>query len=89
MSSSSPSLEHFSARDADSPQTRFLICFPSTGLPLSTYFSAIKMRWMIDTHAEVATANDEDRLCFGTVDSWLLYVRPDYLLLFAERKLND
>lgn len=47
------------------------------------------MRWMIDTHAEVATANDEDRLCFGTVDSWLLYVRPDYLLLFAERKLND
>lgn len=44
-----------------------------TGLPLSTYFSAIKARWMIDTHAEIAQANDEDRLCFGTVDSWLLY----------------
>ncbi|KAJ7064187.1 G-protein alpha subunit-domain-containing protein [Mycena amicta] len=24
--------------------------FPSTGLPVSTYFSAIKLRWMIDNH---------------------------------------
>jgi hypothetical protein len=46
----------------------------STGLPLSTYFSAIKLRWMIDTHPEIAAAHEDDRLCFGTVDSWLVYV---------------
>jgi len=44
-----------------------------TGLPLSTYFSAIKARWMIDTHPEIRQADADDRLCFGTVDSWLVY----------------
>ncbi|KAG6833226.1 hypothetical protein H0H87_009847 [Tephrocybe sp. NHM501043] len=44
-----------------------------TGLPLSTYFSAIKLRWMIDNHPEVAKAHDEDDLLFGTVESWVAY----------------
>jgi glycerol kinase len=29
---------------------------------------------MIDTHPEIAAAHEDDRLCFGTVDSWLVYV---------------
>lgn len=45
-----------------------------TGLPLSTYFSAIKLRWMIDHHDEVRQAHDEDDLLFGTVESWIAYV---------------
>lgn len=45
-----------------------------TGLPLSTYFSAVKLRWMVDHHEEVKKAYDEDRLAVGTVDSWLCYV---------------
>lgn len=28
---------------------------------------------MIDTHAEIRQAEADDRLCFGTVDSWLVY----------------
>lgn len=46
----------------------------STGIPLSTYFSAIKLRWMIDHHPEVHEAHEEDDLMFGTVDTWLVYV---------------
>lgn len=46
----------------------------STGIPLSTYFSAIKLRWMIDHHKEVHEAHEEDDLMFGTVDTWLVYV---------------
>ncbi|THG93213.1 hypothetical protein EW145_g8437, partial [Phellinidium pouzarii] len=44
-----------------------------TGLPLSTYFSAIKLCWMIANHPNVSAAHDEDNLCFGTVESWLVY----------------
>ncbi|KAG6813866.1 hypothetical protein H0H92_006273 [Tricholoma furcatifolium] len=44
-----------------------------TGLPLSTYFSAIKLRWMIDNHPNVAEAHEKDDLLFGTVESWVAY----------------
>ncbi|KAF9218630.1 glycerol kinase [Gyrodon lividus] len=44
-----------------------------TGLKLSTYFSAIKLRWMIDNYNEVKKAHDEDNLLFGTVESWVAY----------------
>ncbi|KAF9031409.1 glycerol kinase [Hymenopellis radicata] len=44
-----------------------------TGLPLSTYFSAIKLRWMMDHILEVAQAHEADELHFGTVESWLIY----------------
>ncbi|KAF5355295.1 hypothetical protein D9758_006102 [Tetrapyrgos nigripes] len=44
-----------------------------TGLPLSTYFSAMKLRWMINHIPEVYKAHQLDDLCFGTLDSWLVY----------------
>lgn len=44
------------------------------GLPLTTYFSGIKLRWMMDHNDNVKNAHDEGRLLFGTVDSWLIYV---------------
>lgn len=50
------------------------VAYGSTGLPLSTYFSAIKLRWMIDHHKEVHDAHEKDDLMFGTVDTWLVYV---------------
>ena len=46
----------------------------STGLPLSTYFSAIKLRWMIDNYPEVERAHKLDDLLFGTIESWVAYV---------------
>eukprot|EP00873_Tetraselmis_striata_P020148 jgi/Tetstr1/440412/TSEL_028746.t1 len=42
-----------------------------TGLPISTYFSAFKARWLLDNVPAVAEAGDN--LMFGTVDSWLIY----------------
>lgn len=44
-----------------------------TGLPLSTYFAANKLRWMLDNLPQVKKAHDEKTMLFGTVDSWLVY----------------
>lgn len=44
-----------------------------TGLPISPCFSAFNYRWMYDNVEEVRAAADSDNLCFGTVDSWLIY----------------
>ena len=45
----------------------------STGLIIDPYFSATKIRWLLDhvSGAHVAAAQGE--LAFGTVDSWLLW----------------
>ncbi|KAF5093479.1 hypothetical protein D0Z03_002397 [Geotrichum reessii] len=43
------------------------------GLPISTYFAAVKLRWLLDNEESVKTAYEEGNLCFGTVDSWLLW----------------
>lgn len=44
-----------------------------TGMPLSTYPSAVKLVWMLRNVPKVKEAYDEGRLAFGTVDTWLLY----------------
>jgi glycerol kinase len=43
----------------------------STGLPLDPYFSAGKIRWLIEEIPAVADAATEGRLAVGTVDAWL------------------
>jgi glycerol kinase len=44
-----------------------------TGLPLATYFSGLKIRWILD-HVEGARARAErGELLFGNVDSYLLW----------------
>ena len=43
------------------------------GLPISTYFSGVKLRWLIDNVPEVSAACATGKAMFGTVDSWLLY----------------
>ncbi|THW57905.1 glycerol kinase [Aureobasidium pullulans] len=43
------------------------------GIPLSTYPSCLKLVWMLRHIPEVQQAYDEGRLCFGTVDTWLIY----------------
>ena len=44
-----------------------------TGLVLDPYFSATKMRWMLDNVPEVAQAARADTLALGTVESWLVW----------------
>lgn len=46
-----------------------------TGLPLSTYFSAAKLRWLLDNddHIREEYEKGDGNLMFGTVDTWLIY----------------
>jgi len=44
-----------------------------TGLPLATYFSGPKVRWLIDNDPEVAALARSGELLFGTIDSWLAW----------------
>ncbi|MET1026976.1 MAG: FGGY family carbohydrate kinase, partial [Dongiaceae bacterium] len=40
------------------------------GLPLDPYFSASKLRWLLDNVADVRGAAEAGRLALGTVESW-------------------
>jgi glycerol kinase len=44
-----------------------------TGLPLATYFSALKLRWILENVAHAREQAEAGELCFGTVDSFLLW----------------
>ena len=44
-----------------------------TGLLLDPYFSATKMRWLLENDAAVAGAAQAGTLAFGTVESWLVF----------------
>lgn len=46
---------------------------PICGLPISTYFSAVKLVWLIENVPKVADAIREGRAMFGTVDTWIIY----------------
>lgn len=45
-----------------------------SGLPVSPYFSALKLRWLMDNVPAVQKAIDENRCLFGTIDTWLVWV---------------
>ncbi|WP_119677670.1 glycerol kinase GlpK [Indioceanicola profundi] len=44
-----------------------------TGLLIDPYFSATKLAWMLEHLPGARTRAERGELCFGTVDSWLLY----------------
>ncbi|MFJ9368265.1 glycerol kinase GlpK [Nocardia sp. NPDC101769] len=44
-----------------------------TGLPLSTYFAGPKLRWILDTVPGARPRAESGELCFGTMDSWILW----------------
>lgn len=46
---------------------------PLCGLPLSPYFSAVKLRWLKDNVASIGQAIQNETCYFGTVDTWLLW----------------
>uniref|UniRef100_A0A8D8ZJ29 Probable glycerol kinase n=1 Tax=Cacopsylla melanoneura TaxID=428564 RepID=A0A8D8ZJ29_9HEMI len=46
---------------------------PLCGLPLSPYFSALKINWLMNNVPKVKQAIDEGRCCFGTVDTWVIW----------------
>ncbi|HEY4336397.1 MAG TPA: glycerol kinase GlpK [Puia sp.] len=44
-----------------------------TGLVIDAYFSASKVRWMLEQVPEARDLAEAGKLAFGTVDSWLLW----------------
>lgn len=44
-----------------------------TGLLINPYFSASKIKWILDNVEGAKTLAEEKRLLFGTMDSWLIY----------------
>jgi glycerol kinase len=42
------------------------------GLPLATYFSAPKARWLLDNDPDLARRADAGEIRFGTIDTWLI-----------------
>jgi glycerol kinase len=44
-----------------------------TGLPLATYFSGPKLRWLLENHPEIRDAARAGHAIFGTIDSWLIW----------------
>ncbi len=54
----------------DGGQDRFRA---QTGLPLASYFSALKLRWLLDNVPGVRARAEAGDLAFGTVDTWLLW----------------
>ena len=44
-----------------------------TGLIIDPYFSATKIKWILDNNSEAKKLLKENNLLFGTIDSWLLW----------------
>jgi len=44
-----------------------------TGLPLATYFSGPKIRWLLDEHRELRELAQAGDLAFGTMDTWVAW----------------
>ena len=46
-----------------------------TGLPMATYFSAFKFKWMIENVPQIKEkiqGKNFNDLCFGTIDAWMM-----------------
>ena len=44
-----------------------------TGLPLATYFSGLKLKWLLDTVPNARAKAAAGEALFGTIDAWLLW----------------
>jgi glycerol kinase len=44
-----------------------------TGLPLATYFSGPKIKWMIAAHPEIADDLKRGEVLFGNMDTWVIW----------------
>jgi glycerol kinase len=44
-----------------------------TGLVIDAYFSATKIRWILDRVPGAQGRAEEGELCFGTIDTWLIW----------------
>jgi len=55
---------------ADGGQDRFR---EKTGLPIATYFSGPKVKWILDHDPEVRRAAEAGEALFGTIETWIIW----------------
>jgi len=55
---------------AEGGQDRFRT---KTGLPIATYFSGPKIKWILDNIPEAKAAAEKGRALFGTIESWIIW----------------
>lgn len=46
---------------------------PKTGLPLATYFSGPKIKWILDNVAGVREKAEKGEVLFGNIDTWVIW----------------
>jgi glycerol kinase len=44
-----------------------------TGLVIDPYFSGTKLKWLLDSRPELRVRAARGELCFGTIDTWLIF----------------
>ncbi|MCK7530969.1 MAG: FGGY family carbohydrate kinase [Marinilabiliales bacterium] len=49
------------------------VILKKTGLIIDAYFSATKVRWILDNVAGARSMAERGELAFGTIDSWLIW----------------
>lgn len=54
----------------DGGQDRFR---SKTGLPLATYFSGPKVKWVLDNYPDIRERAEKGEILFGNVDTWLIW----------------
>ncbi len=59
--------------DALKAEGRSRMIVEKTGLITDAYFSATKIKWILDNVGGVRKLADEGQLAFGTIDSWLVW----------------
>ena len=62
--------ELVAAYTRDGGQDRFRA---QTGLPLASYFSALKLQWLLDNVPNARALAEAGEAIFGTIDSWVLW----------------
>ncbi|AHI55534.1 Putative glycerol kinase [Listeria ivanovii subsp. ivanovii PAM 55] len=56
-----------------------------TGLKIDSYFSAPKMKWLLENISAVRDAVSRNQLAFGTMDAWVLFSLTDDSNYFTDR----
>ena len=54
-------------------QGKALLIQQKTGLVLDAYFSGTKLKWLLDNVPGASKRAENGELCFGTIDSWLIW----------------
>lgn len=62
---------------ANIPQGMRDVIAQKTGLPVDAYFSASKIRWILDHEPQARALLEAGKLCAGTIDSYLIFKLTD------------